>query len=42
MVAVCFQKPEVVISQPWIEISHQHLLLSYATIVNKNYQIYGE
>jgi len=36
MAVVCFQKPEVVISQPRIEISHGDLLLSRATIVYKN------
>jgi len=27
MADVCFQKPEVVISQPWIEISHRNLVV---------------
>jgi len=26
MAAVLFPKPEVVLSQPWIEISHQNLV----------------
>jgi len=26
MADVCFQKTDVVISQPWIEISHWHLV----------------
>jgi len=29
MADVCFQKPEVVISQPRIEISHQNLMCKY-------------